>query len=105
LTGWLHILDVSNPASPVEIGGIDLWIGTVHTEPYSVQVVGTLAYVTYGSAGLRILDVSDPASPLQVGEFDTMAMPWAFRSLGRWPTWLNDALDRLQLRWRRPGGD
>ena len=36
-----------------------------------VQVVGTLAYVVDGSAGLRVIDVSNPAAPFERGFYDT----------------------------------
>jgi hypothetical protein len=36
-----------------------------------VEVVGNLAFVADGAAGLRVLDVSDPASPSEIGSLDT----------------------------------
>jgi hypothetical protein len=36
-----------------------------------VEVVGHLAFVADGAAGLRVLDVSDPAAPLEIGALDT----------------------------------
>jgi hypothetical protein len=60
----LQIVDVSDPAAPVAVGGFDL--------PYSasdVDVVDNFAYVVNG-AGLYVLDVSDPAAPVAVGSFD-----------------------------------
>ena len=36
-----------------------------------VEVVGNLAFVADGAAGLRVLDVSDPASPSEIGALDT----------------------------------
>jgi hypothetical protein len=37
----------------------------------NVQVVGNLAYVADGAAGLQILDVSKPAAPVRLGGYDT----------------------------------
>jgi hypothetical protein len=48
---WLRVIDISNPASPVELGAL----GTP-SRGYGVAVVGTLAYVADYDAGLRIID-------------------------------------------------
>ena len=58
----LRIIDVSNPAAPVELGGL-------FGPAADVEVVGGLAYVARG--GLRIIDVSNPAVPLALGAIDT----------------------------------
>ena len=47
----LRIIDVSNPAFPVEIGAFD-----TPDEAYDVEVVGDLAYVADRYSGLRIID-------------------------------------------------
>jgi hypothetical protein len=64
--GGLVIFDISNPAAPVRLGGLD-------TSGFAtgVQVVGNLAYVADNDAGLQILDVSNPAAPVRRGGFDT----------------------------------
>jgi hypothetical protein len=36
-----------------------------------VDLVGTLAYVASGDAGLRVIDVSNPDAPAEIGFFDT----------------------------------
>jgi hypothetical protein len=62
----LRILDVSNPASPVPVGGVLL--------PDFVQdvyVSGNLAYVANFAHGLQIIDVSDPMRPLLRGSYST----------------------------------
>jgi hypothetical protein len=46
----LRVIDVSNPALPVEIGAFDVDFAV------GVSVVGTRAYVAYGDAGLRVID-------------------------------------------------
>lgn len=62
----LRIIDVSNPASPFEVG---FW--ETPGEARGVWVWGSYAYVANGEAGLRVIDVSDPANPLPVGFYDT----------------------------------
>jgi hypothetical protein len=64
----LRVVDVSDPAWPVEVG---------HWETYhntrAVAIAGQLAYVAYEVvgkpryAGLAVVDVSDPAQPVEVG--------------------------------------
>ncbi len=65
----LRVLDISNPAVPVEIGSL---------EPLSivndVAVSGTYAYVTDTYDGLIVIDISDPTNPVQVGGCDTPGM-------------------------------
>ncbi len=63
----LRILDVSDPAHPVEVGHVD---GLA----YDVAVSGTHAYLAGappggGAGGLSIYDVTNPASPVQVGSW------------------------------------
>ena len=61
----LRVIDVSNPAAPVEVGFLDtggLW--------FDVAVVDGMAYIA-GGAGLHVIDVSNPASPVEVGVLDT----------------------------------
>jgi len=53
----LRVIDVSNPAAPVELGAVGTFLGL------AVEVVGGLAYVA-GDA-LRVIDVSDPAAPVE----------------------------------------
>ena len=56
----LRVIDVSNPALPVEIGQVGSFSGGWARD---VQVVGDFAYLAWGSSGFRIYDVSDPTSP------------------------------------------
>jgi hypothetical protein len=62
----LRIIDVSNPASPTEVGFFD-------TQGFAVYVAvsGNYAYVADLREGLRIIDVSNPAIPHEVGSFNT----------------------------------
>ncbi|MCP4845631.1 MAG: hypothetical protein GY901_11100, partial [Actinomycetia bacterium] len=47
----LRVIDVSNPALPVEIGALD-----TPGLAYDVEVVGDLAYLADGNSGLRVID-------------------------------------------------
>ncbi len=63
----LRVIDVSNPAAPVEIGALD-----TPDCAYDVEVVGDLAYVADSRiSGLRVIDVSNPAAPVEIGALDT----------------------------------
>ncbi|MFG0245014.1 MAG: GC-type dockerin domain-anchored protein [Phycisphaerales bacterium JB052] len=59
----LRIVDVSNPANPVQLG--------MYTEPnadmFDAQVVGNVAYLAADRNGLIVVDVSDPSDPVRVG--------------------------------------
>jgi hypothetical protein len=60
----VRILDLSDPAAPVEIGFFDI--------PYvtrDVEVVGGLAFITQPFGFVRIIDVSDPTLPVEIGAF------------------------------------
>ena len=61
----LRVIDVSNPAAPVEVGSID-----TPDFAYGVSVVGGLAYVADGSS-VRVIDVSNPAVPVELGSIET----------------------------------
>ena len=60
----LSIIDVSNPARPIEVGHyyVPFYISDIF-------VVDTLAYVTDLVTGLHIINVSNPAMPHEVGSF------------------------------------
>jgi hypothetical protein len=66
-TAGLRILDASNPASPVEIGSLDLPTGSSQ----GVAVVGSRAYVADGISGLRVVDVTTPTAPTLLGQVAT----------------------------------
>jgi hypothetical protein len=65
-SGFLVIVDISDPASPFMVGFCD-----TPGEAYGVAVRGGYAYVAASSGGLRIIDVSDPAIPTEVGFYIT----------------------------------
>lgn len=65
----LQIIDVSNTASPQEVGFFNTHAGLLQ----DVQVSGNYAYVLGYFGGFYILDISNPASPQQVGHFNSAA--------------------------------
>jgi hypothetical protein len=58
----LRALDISNPASPREVGFL-------HTpgEARRVALAGRYAYLADGAGGFRVIDLADPTRPTQVG--------------------------------------
>jgi len=71
---FVQIIDVSNPASPVRLGGCSTG-GTA----FGVAVSGNLACVTAYNAGLpelQVIDVSNPATPVRLGSYDTRGMAY-----------------------------
>jgi hypothetical protein len=73
-----RIVDVSDPANPVQIGDWSAWrdlgvspldgIGTFPVNfVHSVVVFDEIAYVSYWDFGTVMLDVSDPANPVFLG--------------------------------------
>ena len=71
----LRVIDVSTPASPIEVGFVDTPGSAVAwPSPAATPTSRT------GDAGLRVIDVSTPASPIEVGFVDT---PGTARGRGR----------------------
>jgi len=62
----LRICDISNPASPVDVGHAN-----DGPSAYDVAVAGKYCYLANLGDGLRIYDVSDPSHPLSVGHAST----------------------------------
>ncbi len=61
----LHIVNISDPTRPFEVGSLDL-----PGYSRSLVVVGDYAYIAAFSAGLRIVDVSDPFTPSEVAHVE-----------------------------------
>jgi hypothetical protein len=62
----LHIVEVSDPATPVHIVSLNISrrvLGVIVSEGY--------AYMAASNAGLRIIDVSVPTDPMEVGFYNT----------------------------------
>jgi hypothetical protein len=62
----LHVVDVHNPAGPVEIGGFDSSWGS------SIAIQNKTAYIASWSSGMIILDISNPARPIKLGQFQEL---------------------------------
>jgi hypothetical protein len=73
----LVVLDIANPAEPVEVG---------QSSPLSgfedLAVTGNHAYVAAGEGGLLVMDVSDPSAPAQVKAYPTSAPAWSIATEG-----------------------
>ena len=54
---------------------------------HDVEVLGNLAYVGDGIAGLEILDVSDPAAVTDLGGYDTQGFAYDVQVVETSPTW------------------
>ena len=68
-TRGMATFDVSNPTTPILLERFDQF-----DEPWAcmaLEVVGDLAYVAAGAAGLKVYSFSDPARPKLLGECDT----------------------------------
>lgn len=63
----LAIFNVTNPVNPVLTGTVEDLGDSVQ----DVQVMGDLAFVAAGTAGLHIIDVSDPRQPFIISSYDT----------------------------------
>ena len=61
-----QILDVSDPADPVMIGG-----HVVTADARAVDISGDYAFVAAGPTGLLIFDISNLSNPVQVSQFYT----------------------------------
>ncbi len=68
--GRFHVLDVSNPARPRRVGGID----GLGSNTRQIFVRGTIAYVTARQDGLWLIDVVDSTKPRIIGHYDTVEM-------------------------------
>lgn len=62
--GGLRVLDVSDPALPVQLGAI-----TFGDYAMKLRLEGDVAYVAAYGAGLQVVDVSDPAAPASLGSY------------------------------------
>ncbi len=85
----LHVLNISNPASPQfvrEITNVDDLEGDGGT------VAGNRLYLVHGTKGISIWDISQPDNPQRLGSLDTPGVArsvavsgnYAFVSEGRW---------------------
>ncbi|MCK4523525.1 hypothetical protein KAU15_01235, partial [candidate division WOR-3 bacterium] len=66
-----RIINVSDPAAPVETGFYD-----TDGAAYDVYIVDTIVYIADDYDGLRIINVSNPAAPIETGFYDTDNHAW-----------------------------
>jgi hypothetical protein len=62
----LKVIDVSDPANPIEIGSLDS-----PGSALGISISGIYAYLADGDYGLVIINISDPTQPFMVGSIDT----------------------------------
>lgn len=72
VTITIHVLDLSQPASPKEVGSVD--VTSASGEPLGIlldmKLQGNLLYASAGTF-LLIVDVSNPAAPKELSRLDT----------------------------------
>lgn len=66
LAGRIHVIDVSDPAAPVETSSFALASEGSATTPYGMAVLGDRLFVADSQLGIVELDVADPDAPLFV---------------------------------------
>lgn len=72
------IMDISEPANPLLVGASQTFDDLVR----GITVVGNVAYVAAGTAGLHMLNVTLPANPQPLGEVDTPGTAWRVDVVG-----------------------
>jgi hypothetical protein len=77
LDDGLRIIDVGNPAGPVEVGHYD-----AVDYSWDVAVDGDYAYLADSWGGLRIIDVSVPASPAEIATYSVSDAVWGVAPAG-----------------------
>ena len=80
--GPVQIVDLADPAAPVEVGRIDVQPGVTDGGAHNVLVARGHLWVTggrtSGNAGVRAYSLADPAAPVLVGAYrpDHLAVPY-----------------------------
>ncbi|MEN6625355.1 MAG: choice-of-anchor D domain-containing protein [Candidatus Sumerlaeia bacterium] len=78
-----YILDVSNPASPVQKGTVN-YNGSGDDWFRHVTADGTYAYIACFANGFKVVDVSNPLSPAVVGSYNTPGQAWHVHASGNY---------------------
>jgi len=73
-TNSLGIVDISDPAHPVYVGGYN-----TGNRAYGVDVKGTTVYLASNFNGIQIFDASNPANPILKGAYARESSPIAGR--------------------------
>lgn len=74
-TGWVYILDVTDPAAPTEVGRWTLPVkpkwddGGLQFSPHYVAVLNETMFVSNYHGGLWAVDISDMSAPAAIGLF------------------------------------
>jgi hypothetical protein len=74
-SGWIYILDVTDPASPTEVGRWTLPVkpkwddGSLQFSPHYVAVLDQTMFVANYHGGLWAVDITDLAAPAAIGIF------------------------------------
>ncbi len=69
----LRIVDISDPASPREVGALN-----VTEDAVAIDNTGTTIYLgDYGPSGLHVIDAGDPTAPRELGSADWRAGIWS----------------------------
>jgi hypothetical protein len=97
-TKRMQVLDISNPAEPEWMSGLDLG----SAEPWAIDraavaVSGHYAYVPYVGVGLDVIDVSSPRNPQLVAWHETLALVSSVAVSG------DHAYLALEARWDSDG--
>ena len=67
--GGLQVIDVTNPAKPVRVGGY----GVVNFgSALAVTMAGNYAYVADSFEGMQVFDLSNPAYPALIGAYKSI---------------------------------
>lgn len=65
--GGMRIVDIGDPANPVEVGYLDLGVDDASV----IAVAGDFAYVGTWNGKVFMADISTPQSPVDLGSYDT----------------------------------
>lgn len=79
-----HVLDISDPANPFEVG---TFTSGAESTDHNLYVVGNLAFEANYTSGLRVFDISDPLSPSQIAYLDTSPNRDGIGYHGAWSTY------------------
>ncbi len=89
---YVVVVDVSNPAKPVEVGRVGLYSDQWYARPWVLTVVGNYVYVADASGGMRVVSVADPGKPVEVGAYTAaglhvmdIAVVGGYAYLATWP--------------------
>lgn len=118
-SGWVYILDVTDPAAPTELGRWTLPVkvpwGDVESEggglnfsPHYVAVLDDTLFVSNYHGGLWALDIADPTAPVAIGLFvPEREPPMPFGGDAHGPTIEDVIVDpetRILTTWDNAGG-